>query len=184
MPRAGRVLEVGCGHGLLSIYLALSSPDREVTGVDIDEAKIAEARQAGALVPAASGHAAFEVVPAGFTPEPQWDAVVIADVLYLLGVADQERLVAAAARAVGPGGVVVLKEMALSPRWKATWNRLQETLATRVAKVTDHTGAGLHFVDPRTMAGWLEREGLQATVERVDAGYPWPHVLVVGRSPT
>src|SRR5205085_11501425 len=34
-PVHGRILEIGCGHGLLSLYLALSAPGRHVTGVDI-----------------------------------------------------------------------------------------------------------------------------------------------------
>ncbi|MGH9279418.1 MAG: class I SAM-dependent methyltransferase, partial [Acidimicrobiales bacterium] len=36
VPDRGRVLEVGCGYGLFSNHLALSSPDREVLGIDID----------------------------------------------------------------------------------------------------------------------------------------------------
>ncbi|MEW6155484.1 MAG: class I SAM-dependent methyltransferase [Actinomycetota bacterium] len=40
VPAYGRVLEVGCGYGLFSTYLALREPGREVVGVDIDQAKI------------------------------------------------------------------------------------------------------------------------------------------------
>jgi len=88
-----------------------------------------------------------------------------------------------AAAVVRPGGVVVVKEMGLTPRWKLRWNRFQETLATRVVKITEHTDAGLHFVPPEEMAAWLEAKGLVAEVLRVDRGYPWPHTIVVGRSP-
>lgn len=180
VPAGGDVLELGCGHGLLSLYLAVAAPGRRVHGVDIDEAKVAQAATAAqALPPTAT--VTFAPVAPGYLPEGTWDAVVVADVLYLLPPEVQRAIVTAAAGGVRPGGVVVLKEMGLTPRWKLQWNRVQETLATRVLHITDHTGAGLSFVAPDVMAGWLAGAGLDASVTRVDRGYPWPHHLVVGR---
>ena len=181
VPRAGDVLEVGCGHGLLSLYLGVRSPARRVTGVDIDARKIEEAVRAAGWLRPGEAEVRFETVAPGYVPTGEWDAIVVADVLYLLPAAEQERLIVAAASALRPGGVVVLKEMGLEPRWKATWNRLQETLATKVVGITDSVGAGLTFVPPETMAGWLRDAGLSASHHRVDHGYPWPHHLVVGR---
>jgi len=42
-------------------------------------------------------------------------------------------------------------------------------------------GAGLNFIPPAVMADWLRAERLDVTIRRVDNGYPWPHVLLVGR---
>ncbi|MEY2437703.1 MAG: hypothetical protein QOH64_1836 [Acidimicrobiaceae bacterium] len=182
---ADDVLEVGCGHGLLSLYLALARPGRRVTGVDIDAPKIAEAVAATAGLDAGEAQITFDAVAPGYVPGPEasWGAVVFADVLYLLPADEQRRLVEAAARAVSPLGVVVIKEMGLTPRWKARWNRFQETMATKVFRITESVGAGLTFVAPEVMAGWLADEGLDVTSRRVDAGYPWPHNLIVARRP-
>src|SRR6478752_1301271 len=51
LPQSGRVLEIGCGHGLFSTYAALGVPDRSVVGVDIDADKIALARRVAAGLP-------------------------------------------------------------------------------------------------------------------------------------
>ena len=43
-PRHGFLLDVGCGHGLISNELALRSPDARILGIDLSETKIASAQ--------------------------------------------------------------------------------------------------------------------------------------------
>jgi len=184
VPDAGDVLEVGCGHGLLALYLALASPKRRVVGVDIDSAKIAEADEAAGRLRPDEANVAFRAVEAGWVPDGEWDAVVVADVLYLLPEAEQRTLLTAAASTLRPGGVLAVKEMGLTPRWKLTWNRAQETLATRVFRVTDSVGSGLTFTAPERMASWLSENGLGVEHRAIDHGYPWPHHLIVATAST
>ena len=110
-----------------------------------------------------------------------WDAVVICDVLYLLGRDEALDLLAACAAALAPGGVLVVKEIAERPAWKYRLARTQELLATRVAKVTQ--GDVVRFVDVDGMTGVLAAAGLTVGERRVDRGYPHPHLLLTGRRP-
>ncbi len=103
VPKSGDVLEVGCGHGLLSLYLGLESPSRRVVGVDIDSAKIAEAKEAAGHLHPSEADVSFEAVDAGYVPRGAWDAIVIADVLYLLSDRQQQSLLEAAARGAATG---------------------------------------------------------------------------------
>jgi cyclopropane fatty-acyl-phospholipid synthase-like methyltransferase len=181
VPRAGRVLEVGCGHGLLSAYLARSSPAREVLGVDIDGRKLAVARTAAARLGPREAEVRFEKVsPDEVRPGP-WEAVVFADVLYLLSPARRARLLGAYARALVPGGAMVVKEVDDRPRWKAALVGVQERLATGVLGIT--AGDELSFPSLAELAATMTLAGLEVTSRRIDRGYPWPHVLVVGRAP-
>ncbi len=179
VPASGRVLEVGCGHGLFSAYLAMSSRARDVHGVDLDVDKIRDAGLAAAAARAEGARLTFAVAASGEVPDGPWAAVVIVDVLYLLDRDAQLDLVARCADQLAPGGVLVLKEMSDRPPWKARWNRLQETVSVRVLHLTE--GRDLTFLPPSDLAVAMERAGLAVAATRVDRGRPHPHLLLVGR---
>jgi len=178
LPPSGRILEVGCGHGLLALYLALCSPGRSVTGIDVDEDKLGAARVAAR---SAGLDASFDVVAGAALPAGPWHGIGIVDVLYLLSAADQRSLLRSCAGALEPGGVLAVKEMALVPRWKAGWNTLQETAAVKILGITE--GEELTFLPPSDMAASMVAGGLTVRDRPIHRGYPHPHHLLVGRKP-
>jgi 2-polyprenyl-3-methyl-5-hydroxy-6-metoxy-1,4-benzoquinol methylase len=178
LPPQGRILEIGCGHGLFSTYAALAQPGRTVHGVDIDPDKI---RDAQASARAGDGRLSFALAPSGEVPAGPWDGVVIVDVLYLLPEAEQRRLLEQALATLAPGGVLVVKEMALEPSWKARWNTTQETLAVKLLGIT--AGHDFTFVPPARIAEWLTAKGATVRDRRVDRGRLHPHHLLVAQVP-
>lgn len=186
LPAAGRVLEIGCGHGLFSTYLALADRSRSVVGVDIDAAKIAQARAVADLLPGVDLH--FVRTASGEVPPGPWDAVVVIDMLYLLPAAEQRSLLAQATAQLADGGALLIKEMSSTPRWKAGWNRLQETVAVSILGITERADgrsaagrARFDFVPPDVMANWLQEAGLSTTSKRLDRRRLHPHHLLIGR---
>ncbi|MFN0090688.1 MAG: class I SAM-dependent methyltransferase [Acidimicrobiales bacterium] len=177
IPARGRVLEVGCGHGLVSAYLAMESPDRVVVGVDVDRRKIDVAAAATAGV----DNVRFVAVDAdpSSLPAGPFDAVVIADVLYLLGGDARRRLLAACAERLGPAAVLVIKEIDTEPSWKHRLARVQELAATRLLRIT--VGDEVEFAPPAVLRAELGRFRLDVADRRIDRGYPHPHHLLVAR---
>ena len=172
VPRTGRVLDVGCGHGLFPLYLAATSPGRKVVGVDVDAAKLVSARRAAE----ASG------LPVTFEAEPPagpWDAITIVDVLYLLGEEAALDLLGRLAVTLAPGGVLVVKEVDVRPRWKYRITRWQEIVSTRVTRITE--GTGVAFVHPAAIDRALTDAGLFVTRRALGKGSLHPHLLLVGR---
>lgn len=179
LPSAGRVLEVGCGHGLFSAYAARRNPGVQVRGVDIDADKIAVAAASDHV----DGRLDFAVAPSGAVPDGPWDAVVLVDVLYLLDEAAQRALLESCVAVLGPGGVLVVKDMATRPRWKARWNAAQEALSVRVLRITEGSPE-FTFVDPAERARWMIEAGLEdVRAIRLDRARVHPHHLLVGRLP-
>lgn len=178
LPAAGSLLDVGCGHGLLSLYLALSGAGRMVTGIDVDKDKLAAARAAAA---GAGLAATFQPVAGRELPEGPWEGIAIVDVLYLLDPSDQRSLLRSCAERLAPGGVLAVKEMAPVPRWKATWNHMQETASVRILRITE--GEQLTFLPPEDLAAAMAAGGLAVEDRPLHRGYPHPHHLLVGHKP-
>jgi 2-polyprenyl-3-methyl-5-hydroxy-6-metoxy-1,4-benzoquinol methylase len=177
LPKTGRVLEIGCGHGLFSSYLVRRSPALEVLGIDIDAKKIAVAT---ACERPTEGTLNFEANDSGAIPAGPWAAIVLVDVLYLLDEPGQRTLLQSCAVALAPGGVLVVKDMAIRPRWKARWNAVQETLSVRVLKITAGSREFV-FTDEDERARWLVAAGLKdVRGHRVDRGRVHPHHVLVG----
>ena len=178
LPAAGSLLEVGCGHGLLSLYLALAGAGRTITGIDVDRDKLAAARAAAARAGLA---ATFQPVAGADLPEGPWEGIAIVDVLYLLDASDQRSLLRSCAERLAPGGVLAVKEMAPVPHWKATWNVVQETASVKILGITQ--GKRFTFLPPDELAGAMAAGGLAVRDRPLHRGYPHPHHLLVGHKP-
>lgn len=108
LPRAGTIVDVGCGEGVMANYLALSSPARAVVGLDLDEARLATARAAAAGIP----NVRFERRDARALRGEGWSGAVLSDVLHHLPEADHEGVLRAVHDNLAPGGTAVIKEPA------------------------------------------------------------------------
>jgi 2-polyprenyl-3-methyl-5-hydroxy-6-metoxy-1,4-benzoquinol methylase len=177
VPPHGRILDVGCGHGLFPLYLGLAAAGREVTGTDVDADKLTVARAAATSIAAT---ARFEPTTPGVVPTGPWDAITVVDVLYLLGHDAALDLVRTAADALAPGGTLLVKEISLTPRWKHAVATAQELLATRVLRITE--GTDVAFLPPHDIAAAMEGAGLQVEQRPLHRGRLHPHHLLVGRS--
>jgi 2-polyprenyl-3-methyl-5-hydroxy-6-metoxy-1,4-benzoquinol methylase len=182
LPSAGRILEIGCGYGLFCTYAALDGPARSVLGVDIDEARIDDARRVANSL--GDVGLTFEVAKSGAVAPGPWDAIVIIDMLYLLPAALQRGLLVEAAAQLAPGGTLLVKEMSTTPKWKARWNTVQETLAVSILGITERAAGAMpsfDFVAPEVMAGWLREIGLSTSQRRLDRHRVHPHHLLIAR---
>jgi 2-polyprenyl-3-methyl-5-hydroxy-6-metoxy-1,4-benzoquinol methylase len=178
LPREGFLLDVGCGHGLVSNEVALRSPLARVLGIDVSSTKIASARATVGSRP----NIEFRQASLGETGESGCDALSLIDVLYLVPAASWTGFLETCFNKLRPGGAFVLKEIGVEPRWKFRRLKFQEFLSTRVFRITQ--GDVMHFESAEALGARLTAIGFEAVrILRLDAGFASPHVLLTARRP-
>jgi 2-polyprenyl-3-methyl-5-hydroxy-6-metoxy-1,4-benzoquinol methylase/uncharacterized protein (DUF2062 family) len=165
----GRVLDVGCGRGQLGLFLHELGRAAEVTGFDSDARKIDVARSA-------FPEARFVVGDAVELELPPADTILLVDVLHYLPLAEQDALLAAATRAVAPGGRVLVRELDADPSARSAITRLFEWVARKTGL---NRGRATHYRAASELTRLLERAGLPCRVEGASERTPFGNVLIV-----
>ena len=127
LPATGRLLDVGCGQGLLLAALATARawhahgtwpsgwpppPDLELHGIELRQRPVEVARVA------LGTDAAIVRADVMDTDLGGLDAVAIVDVLHLLPRSHQDALLTRLAGALRPGGVLLLREADAAAGWR------------------------------------------------------------------
>lgn len=153
VPRRAFVLDLGCGYGPASHWLAYGSNERSFLGIDYDENKIRVAKRSGADHP----RVRFETGDILATEYPPSDVVLLLDVLHYWVPEKQQLILNKVARALKPGGCLVLREAAAEDsrghQQVETWERF--------ALFSGQTlrGEGLHFQTLDQLTSALKQAG-------------------------
>ncbi len=176
LPNAGKVLDVGAGHGIFA-HLAAASGAAEVVALEPDRRKVLDRAQRGAsrnpVVRVVCGY--VDAIAGHFA------AVSMLDVLYRVPLSQWDALLTQLFERLEPGGLLLLKEIDPSHRVKGGINRLQERLADGVGLTL---GDAFSYEPPAVLRARLERLGfVDIAIRSLGRWYPHAHVLYVARRP-
>jgi len=187
VPRQGFILDLGCGYGLATHWLAFGTDERALLGVDYDESKIAVAQRtcpSRAAVPAASPG----VSPANMSEDvlreqtrirfeqrdilewdyPACDAILLLDVLHYWTPEKQQLILNKARGALRPGGRLILRDAAREDSPQHRQVQRWEKFATRTG--LNRTREGLHFQSLPELETALQRAGFSRWEMKHEAG--------------
>lgn len=131
IPSASSILDVGCGGGLFIGILAYAGKVKSAIGIDSNPKAIRVAQGMKERLPNSS-QIAFEIVEAGDSWSPDvFDVVSMIDVMHHIPKDSQAAFFAKAVGRVAPGGILLYKDIAARPYWRATANRLHDLVLAR-----------------------------------------------------
>jgi 2-polyprenyl-3-methyl-5-hydroxy-6-metoxy-1,4-benzoquinol methylase len=175
LPDEGRLLDIGCGFGLFSVYFALMGERRRIRGIDPDHRRVTMARRVAAAL-GVSDRVEYEVGTAEALPlgEP-YAGIYMLDVLHHLRHDQQVPLLHRLRRLVAPGGTLLIKDVTTDAPLKLRFTELLD----RVMVGWDEPLAYRHHGE---WSGLLHRLGFSVRTVRVPDILPYPHVVMLARS--
>jgi 2-polyprenyl-3-methyl-5-hydroxy-6-metoxy-1,4-benzoquinol methylase len=168
VPRGATLLDVGCGAGLFIALLASLGRIRSAIGFDTDGPAIRTAQDIAARLPNASQIRFEQRTAHQAWPDGQFNVVSVIDVMHHIPPNRQPALIVSAASHVADGGVLIYKDMAKRPLWRAWANRVHDLVAVQ---------EWIHYVELRKIIEWAEAEGLslecRGTVDMLWYRHEW-----------
>lgn len=188
LPDRGRLLDLGCGQGvLLSLLEAAKERYRagawprnwpapplslDLLGIELREDRVRAAQEAlGAGVPVMLGDLREVALPPA-------SVIVILDVLLYLGEDEQLRLLDRVEAALEPGGLLLLREADASAGWAFQVTKWSERIA---GALRSPFGRPLCYRSALQWIAELASRGLAVDAEPMSQGTPFANVLFVAR---
>ncbi|MEO7111957.1 MAG: class I SAM-dependent methyltransferase, partial [Polyangiaceae bacterium] len=177
VAKFGKVSDVGCGRGQLSVMLLEAKTATSTNGFDWDEAKIDEAKRATESLPEGAillgPECAFFKGDLRSQEIAACDTALLLDVLHYLTSEEQDALlerVAAATRET-----IFVRELDPDRGWRSSVTRFQERITTRLGV---NRGARVLLRPISEITSVLEKNGFDVEVTTCWAGTPFSNVLV------
>jgi 2-polyprenyl-6-hydroxyphenyl methylase/3-demethylubiquinone-9 3-methyltransferase len=121
LPKKGTIVDLGCGEGIFTNFIGLSSPERKVIGIEIDAKRFS-------LADKGIKNITFQLADITKTSIPEADAIILFHVLHHLNsYKDQELLLKKCIRQLKPNGKLLIVEIYIQP-----------TVQYAISWITDH----------------------------------------------
>lgn len=192
LPQEGRLLDLGCGRGILPALLLTAReqrergeypqdwpppPDLALYGIESNPEAVAAARQAlGDEATVETGDLTSARLPAA-------RAVLLLDVLHYLPAGAQESLLSRIAAALEPGGLLLIRDADAAGGWRFFATRVQERVCALARR---HWRQRFHYRSAEEWRQLLRQAGLDVAGDGVTGmaeGTPYSNVLIEAKRP-
>lgn len=156
LPTTGRILDIGCGYGFMPYMLHFVSPERDMTGLDYDEHKIATANHCF------SKDEGIRFISADITTHPleAYDAIVMMDILHYLQPEQQKIVIEKCIRSTRPDGMIIIRDGNADLEKRHRGTKLTEVFSTNIFGFNKTTAQGLSFLSGTTIKAIAAEHGL------------------------
>jgi 2-polyprenyl-3-methyl-5-hydroxy-6-metoxy-1,4-benzoquinol methylase len=127
VPPSGQILDLGCGFGMLSMYLALSSQARLVRGIDISNIRLRTAKFVSGQVQ----NVAFECGDFLKYTFQEPHCILLIDALHYFPASVQNRLLRKCHTHIRPGGRLLVRDPDMDKKFRHLVTTFHETIMTK-----------------------------------------------------
>jgi SAM-dependent methyltransferase len=165
----GEVLSIGTGIGAIEFFLADRFPGLSFMCLDSRVKRVVAAQRAADL-----SRVRFTAADATIINHDSiYSAALAIDVLHHIQRNKHATALAHMVEAVRPGGLVIIKDIALTPQWKHAWNRIHDRLVS---------GEDPECREPEEVAAMLKEAGcFVEKCSRLRPYSPYPDYLIIAR---
>lgn len=172
LPKDGRILDLGCGFGLFSLYFASVEKNRELIGIDLNENRIRQATTTAEKLGLENvRYQAMNVLD--WDSEETFDAIYFLDLVHHLPEDFVPVFLNRVTRLLRPGGILVIKDVADRPYFKMLFTLLLDRLMVGMEPI--------RYWPPDELAELVESLGFEVVRHRMIDILPYPHILYVAR---
>lgn len=167
VPKEGRIIDIGCGYGLLANFLALRSSKRDVIGIDLSVGRVRVAQK----TTDSRTRVQFKLMDALDLRLGEYSTVVMSDFLHHIDSEAQEELLTRCYQELPTGSFLIIQEVDDRPRWKYWFAIMSDKIL--------NVGERQFFRSSRDFQKLLHRIGFYIRVKKVDKGIPLSDVLFI-----
>lgn len=154
VPQKGVILELGCGEGVISQYLARESL-RNITGIDLDASRLPK------LTPKNLKFIHGDITEYAL---PKADGVVISDVLHHLDRSNQAVVLERVYKALNKGGVLIIKEINTEDKVRSKLSRFWDFVFYPMDKIC--------FSSATSLTKLLRKIGFKVSMKKESLYFP------------
>ena len=139
IPGKGKILDLGCGYGILANLLSLKSPSRSVVGIDLNDKRVGVAKRSVKN----RKNIAFHCTAIENLKTTQYDAIVMTDVLHHIDETNVKQLLEIATSCLHYNGTLTILEVDRRPLWKFYFTYLIDRLLNPMSALHYRSMQGL-----------------------------------------
>ena len=173
VPHEGVIIDLGCGDGLLTNYLALSSPKRKVYGIELNQKRIKQADK---------GLKNTKFIAADITEKqiPKADTILLVHVLHhLTSLKDQEALLQTCYENLSPKGELVISEINTRPLVKYWFTWITDTIIVPILFENRLFNGAIFFRSTNQWKNLLKSIGFKCRSYEAHKDKPFSHSIII-----
>ena len=173
VPDSGTVLDLGCGMGIFSFYLAKKYPSLSIKSFDSNRLRISVCKDIGLKNNISNlQFSVCDIVNQDLVGPA--DCILLNDVFYQLSLANKKKIIEKCLEKLNFNGYLIIKEVSKRPSLKYWFCYFQEVF---VAKVLGLNQGLVEILSVSEMLDLLAQYKVLVSVTKLDRGYFYPHLV-------